>query len=572
MSNKVWPLIRVQAKLGSSQNLFGQASKKKASTSKINKTVSQVFIPIFLFAIIGVPYGYMSYEMTKLAGSPEAQAQTVQNFYIIGLLFCFIAAMTTVPTTHFFSNNAETYMTMPIKENEVSLAMVIGSSIQVYLIVFMMMSGIVVGNLVANFSIQALIGWILTLLFMPIVPIILVSIVFILLIRFIPALHSKYRLQRFTTVFTMVATIGLVLFLNTSTSNTIADNVSVGMNMPQPLLGSLSWYLPLLGAGEMVALSFVKGLFYQLITLAICLVVLALVTRSGYFAIIQSVQGSAGKKLSKEEKWEAQSSVSKQASSAKTLLKREIKAVWSTPAYMVNGPLANLIVPVVMIFSSGLGVFREAGGLDGIMEMIKAAHEFLPIVVGGISNQILYGSIIGFGIGFALGPMNSLSATAFSRDAKHLDSLMSFPLRAKEIVFAKLFPGIAFAFLGSILIMIPLLVVGWTIPVLSISLFITNILGMILINELGLLLDFKSPKLNWDDELKAIKGNANAAILIFLSFAIVGACIAAFFVLPFTFEQTGMLVLGFLFLLLIVVTVYLFARVDKLWHKLSYKL
>lgn len=571
MKSNLMPLVRTQVKLGLSQDMFGTAKKKKANTSKLGSKFTKVLFMVFLVAVIGVPYGYMAYEMMQAATTPEAQAQLVQNLYLIGLAFCFIGSMTTVPTTHFFSNNSESYMAMPVKENEVSIAMVIGSSIQVYVMALMMMSGMVVGYLIANFSVQALFGWIIALLFMPIVPIVLVSIIFILLIRFIPALHSKYRLQRFTTVFTMVATLALVLFLNNSASGMMESSMP-GFNTPIPAGASFSWYLPMAGAGELVALSFVKGLLFQVISLVVAFALLALITRSGYFAIIQTVQGSGGKKLSMEQKLEAQGSVSKTSSVFKALFRRELKTIWSTPAYMMNGPLANLIVPIIMVFSLIFGFINQAGGIDGLFEMVKTLQDFLPVLVGGVAKQIMYGALIGFGTGFSFGAMNSLSATAFSRDAKHLDTLLSLPIRARDIIIAKLAPGIVFSFIGSLLMLIPLIIVSYKLPILFASIVITHLLGTFLINELGLLLDFKSPKLNWDDELRAIKGNSNAAIVIFLSFALVGFSVAAFFVLPFTFVETAWLVISVIMLVLVLLTLYLFAKAEKLWHGLSVKL
>ena len=178
------------------------------------------------------------------------------------------------------------------------------------------------------------------------------------------------------------------------------------------------------------------------------------------------------------------------------LLLREIHSMNREPAYLLNGPLSIILLPL----------------LYGIMYLTGSFH--LPPQTEAFM-QGSAGVLITGVCGAFLGSATGVAATALSRDAKNLSVIKSLPLSIKRYMQAKLAHAMLFAGIGAIIgvggigaifCLKPFAVGSALVIALSLALFC---------NVLALMLDTANPKLHWDTPAAAVKNNLNTIIMLF---------------------------------------------------------
>lgn len=106
------------------------------------------------------------------------------------------------------------------------------------------------------------------------------------------------------------------------------------------------------------------------------------------------------------------------------------------------------------------------------------------------------------------------SSSAVSRDGKALMFIKSLPISSKDYVLAKLLHGIELSMFGSAISCI-LGEVILKLPVFNLIMaFIISNLILLPIIIVSIIIEFKWPKLNWDDPVKAMKQNLNVVMVV----------------------------------------------------------
>ncbi len=201
-----------------------------------------------------------------------------------------------------------------------------------------------------------------------------------------------------------------------------------------------------------------------------------------------------------------------------SLLEREIKLVNREPTYFFNGPFTVIIMPLVL----GITWFAQKDELGAAFSG--------PGFAGFASGP--GGMLAAAGLAAFSGALASVTATAFSRDAKALTYLKAMPLDARSYATAKWLHGYSISVLAD--------VVSVVFAAFALKLDAAAVLGALFIslafnaftNLLGLLLDASNPRLHWDTTTAAMKQNPNMGIMVFGIMIIVGA----FAVLSFTLK------------------------------------
>lgn len=201
-----------------------------------------------------------------------------------------------------------------------------------------------------------------------------------------------------------------------------------------------------------------------------------------------------------------------------SLVLRELRLMNREPMYFLNGPFIIVMLPVIL----GLSFIAQGH------ELQQALQNLRPLLDGQV------GYLIPAGLGIFLASSTSIACTAFSRDAKAIYFLKSLSLELRDIIAAKLVHALLFAVLG-----IVFGVVGGGL-LLGIGLFdiavalVLAMLGAVMLNILGLVIDTFWPRLSWENPIAAMKRNPNSVIMILGAMGLVGGLGVLSTVLPFS--------------------------------------
>jgi len=236
--------------------------------------------------------------------------------------------------------------------------------------------------------------------------------------------------------------------------------------------------------------------------------------------------------------------------------KKEIRLLIRTPIYFINCVLTNILVPVVLIIPFWLQSRNETGPMP--WEDLLSTQDGLVILMAAIT-----------GVAVFLTATNAISATSLSREGKEFFISKYIPLSFQKQIQAKLISAYIFGGLGTLLLLIA---VNVMLP-LNISvngtILAVSLVAIIPIIEAGLLIDILRPKLDWDNEQKAVKQNLNVILEMFCSILLGGGIIY----IVIRFFQDMAAAAAFMFgcfgLLALVLYYWLMTRGIELYRKLE---
>lgn len=190
---------------------------------------------------------------------------------------------------------------------------------------------------------------------------------------------------------------------------------------------------------------------------------------------------------------------------------KEIRVLIRTPIYFINCVLTNLLVPVLLIIPFWLQSRTKSVPMPW--------EDWLSTPKGLI---ILMAAVIGIAI--FLTATNAISATSLSREGKEFFISKYIPLSFRKQIQAKLISAYIFGGVGNIFVLIAANVLFPLNIAINTTILALSLVAIIPIIESGLLIDIFHPKLDWDNEQKAVKQNLNV-IWSMLAAILIGACI-----------------------------------------------
>ncbi len=236
--------------------------------------------------------------------------------------------------------------------------------------------------------------------------------------------------------------------------------------------------------------------------------------------------------------------------------KKEIRLLIRTPIYFINCVLVNLLAPVLLILPFWLQAHNQGNAAP--WEELLANPKALMIIMIAI-----------VGVSIFLTATNGISSTSLSREGKEFFISKYIPLPYKKQIQAKLISGYVFSALGTLLLMIAANValdlnIKTNLMVLGVSL-----IAIIPALEIGLLIDILRPKLDWDNEQKAVKQNLNVILSMLASILAGGGIIYAVIRFFQDMAWAAVFMLGVFGLLALVLYYWLVTRGVERYRKLE---
>jgi ABC-2 type transport system permease protein len=298
---------------------------------------------------------------------------------------------------------------------------------------------------------------------------------------------------------------------------------------------------------------FINMIFYLGLS-AIVMAVFLYLSQILYFKGVMGISetGSKRRAMSKSELVRT----TEKKSAMFTYFLKEIRIILRTPSFFINCILANFIWPVIIMISN----FTNSNNGMSLPELGNTIRQ------NGDNGLIL---AVGFAVSLFLSSSNSVTSTAISREGQNLYFNKYIPMRYDKQILMKVMSGVAIGTFGYIITLIVISILIKLNIYTIILLILVGLFGVTFSSFTGIIFDLINPKLNWDNEQKAVKQNLNVIFNMIASIIFAAVFVILIYITGLTVIETLIAVIlifgmfdAILFYLVSTVGVKLFKRIE----------
>lgn len=510
--NKFFTLTKVLFK-STGESLIQKDKKKLPKTIGLLVLLAIGFIPMIISFVAMAAASYNGLAMMDQEG-------LIISFGIVtACLIVFIFGIFYVMATFYFSSDIESLLPLPLKPSTILSAKFTVVLIYEYLteLLFMLPMCVTYGVL-SHSGVVFYLYLIVVFLTLPIVPLVIASFISMIIMRFTPFAKNKDAFKTIAGILGLAMALGFNFVfqrLGSSMGNEkqILELMAKGNNS---LIQTTSSLFPTakLAITALVFNTTLNGLLNMLLYLVITIALLAVLLILGeaiYFKGVIGISEAASKRKKLSSKELDESTV--QSSALKSYTIKELKLLFRTPAYFMNCVLITFLLPIFLL----IPLFSE----KKLALQLDMARTFLnqPILPGVLIA-------IAFGVIMFVFVANPTACTAISREGKNLFTCKYVPISYGKQIAAKLLSAIMLNLIGAGLLIIAAMVIFIPPVYLLLQLIVIAILVVLCSAFLGILIDLTYPKLDWDNEQRAVKQNMNVIITMLLGVVLAGLTIA----------------------------------------------
>lgn len=416
----------------------------------------------------------------------------------------------------YFSKDLEYLLPLPINPSKILMAKWNVLVISNYIIeIFIVLPALILYGIMLDQGVLYYLYAALVFVLLPVIPVILISFLMSILMRFTKFIKNKDFVQYLTVAITLLIVIG-VQFIGTgeqiteaevyemlTKTNGVVEYMSKAFSTITVSLKALINSENLSGLINIVILFVVTVIFY---------ILLAKFSSKMY---IKSATSSLSNGIKRKENLKI--SGYKQNSKVGSYIKKEFLNLIRNPIFCMQ----CIIPPILFPFIFAIPIYLE------ISKDEVATSEFMQVANSFLASPAMLGIVLAI-LGFIF-MFNFISATAVSRDSENAILMKTFPISLKKQTIYKMLPAVI---MNVFPILFVLVVLKLLVGVSYIYLGIIAILGMLvnfLVNYIGIIIDLKNPKLNWSSEYTVVKQNMNIFYLMVVVLIEVGILVLSAF-------------------------------------------
>ncbi len=480
-------------------NLYNVFGINKAFHSKDKNTKTKSILMLIGISILGLLLLFVSFTYNFGIAMTLNQVGVINAqlgiMLAVSSIITLIFSISMVNGTLFGFKDYDILMSYPIKHSTIITSrLVILYCSNVFFCLFIMIPAMIVYGIFASPPVLLYIFSILSLLVIPLVPIIISTI----LGTIITVISSKFKHSNLITImFYFVFFIG-VIFVSQIGGRLSSGEIDMAQ-LGETVMSSINKIYPLSSL-------YIDGVCNQNIASLLLFFLIPTVLFTLYVAVISvnfSKINSAitSKRSNKNFKMSEQT----QASQTKALLMKESKRYFSCSIYVINtslGVVMSVIATVAAIIFS-----------NKINDFIANIPADFPIPI----DKIMY--LVPYAIGFLV-VMSCTSNCSISLEGKNLWILKSSPIPTMNILLAK----IAFNFLIILPIIVCVAILGFILKLNVLQFVLLVIISVIysfLVSFLGLIVNLFLPMLTWESEVVVVKQSAANIVSIFAGFGLI---------------------------------------------------
>lgn len=439
--------------------------------------------------------------------------------FSFGIIYCL--------SSMYFSNDLNMMIPLPISGSQLVLSKFIIMLVYEYFVAFLL-----AGPVIISFGIHSsqgalfyILGLIVFLL-LPVMPLAIASIISMLLMRFSTFAKNKDRFKFISSIFGLIFAIGVNFFASRFLEEDPSKLINLIQEGSNSIVSNTKLFLPTakyatetlinISSTEWIS-HFAIFLLLNLISVVIFVFIASKIYLKG--ALNMGTTSSSRKTLSSIEI----SKSSRKNSKYYSYFKKEIKSIFRTPIYFMNCVIINFIWPIFLLFP----MFSSNNELS-MGEITK--------FVNSQSNSYIVLLII-FGAVAATSSFNPTAPTSISREGKTMFINKFLPINYKMQLLIKALSGLFMNFIST-LVMGAVLIYAVKIPLTLLILgSFLGLLAALFVNLSGVIVDVLRPKLNWDNEQRAVKQNLNVVIALLPPLVVIGAVVVMSFKMSFNYHE-----------------------------------
>lgn len=491
-----------------------QSSRKKKQQG-IGMKILFVILGVYLVAVLGGLFGMMFFALCTGLATAGLSWLYFSVAGIVAVVLSFVGSVMAAQSQLFEAKDNEMLLAMPIPP-----AVILGSRmVALYLITFafqllvLLPAGIVYA-LLQPVSAAGVVIFVLSTLLLP-----FLSLFFSCLFGWIIAwISSKMRHKNIIILVLSIAFFILYFWGYTQIQTYIDFLVQQGEAVAAAIRRAV---FPAYHLGIAIA----QQNSISLLLFALCaLGPFALVY---YLLSVSFVRIATTRKGTSKRKYKAKAL---KASSVRTaLVKKELRHLWSSPMYILNGAMGS----IMMILLAGALIFIQGD----IRDMVREINQQMPNDITVFISPLLC-AVICFCVS-----INIMSAPSISLEGKNLWIAQSFPITGGDVLISKALahmvvgipPLLAAGIVGNILFpsSLPIMLL-----VIALPLAITVLTAL-----LGVFINLHFPKFDWISETAAIKQSTSTMMAMFAGMGIVMVPILLY-VLALSFVPMALYLLG----------------------------
>lgn len=482
----------------------GESLGKSKGKLKL-KGIALILLLIACFMPMAIGIGAFVGKVYNILSPINQKGALLSLGFAMASMIIFFFGIFYVMGTFYFSMDVEYLLPLPFKASQIISAKLVVVLVYEYLTGIIILAPIIIAYGISdNAGVLYYIFGILIFLTLPLIPLIISSILVMIIMRFTSIAKNKDRFKTIGGIIAIFLGLGVnVIMQRTAASLTSPEQIQkIFMEGNNSLINLTSQMFP---SAKLAALSLVgndsaKGIMNLGLFIAITVIALAIfiiISEGLYFKGVIGISETTTrrKELSKGDI----SKATTQNSLFKAYTIKELKLLSRTPAYFMNCVLMNFLWPIFIL----LPMVINQGNANSLGMVGKFINDpkMMPVILAGAVGGIVFVS-----------SSNAIASTAISREGRILFVNKYMPISYKTQIMSKVFTGVIMGAIGMIMLVITLIALSRP-PILLIILIITiGLLANLFTNLVGIFIDLNNPKLDWDNEQKAVKQNMNTLI------------------------------------------------------------
>ncbi len=515
-------------------------------------------IILFSLAMLSILPSYILI-IKSLNGMYDIYSQIGQKsmFLLSGFLgsqiMIFVFGLLYVMSKYYFSNDLTHLVPLPIKPSHI-----IGAKFGTLMLSEYLTSLPIILPFIIIYGVKGGEGpiyWLYSILlvaFLPVIPLVLASIVIMIFMKYTNIGARKDLIRIISAVLFIVVMVYVQLKIQTIAQkalmegdnfliNLITDSnllvKKLGIGFPPSMWGALSLSNNSNVIGIINLTSFIG------VAIISFLIMIFLSEKLFFDGLIGNIEVSASK--GKNRKKLSLSDSVRQTKPYLALAKKEVTMLFKTPIYLMNAVGGVIILPLIFAMSN------ISGGDQSMDQLIKLL---------GINQGII--ALVGIGFIVALGMLNSIGSTTFSREGKCFWIQRTLPIKVEDQIIGRVLSSLAVQVLGVIALLVSLTFIVKLEITTMMLITLLGLLGSIPMTQLGMIIDILRPLLDWDNPQKAMKQNLN--VLIGMGIGTIYAGALVLLVMKILDKVDINLIYGILTLVFVISSIVLFSVLKKL--------
>lgn len=492
---------------------------EKARSYKIMGIIAMCCIMIPCCLIVGYIVYIMTAALMEAQGDVEGLNLVIQLMSVFGVIFSIMVIFNLL----YFSTDLDHLLPLPVKPAELVAAKFTHAYFAESVMEFMVLFCGFIGYFVAiGLNPVSLLTSLIGVFLLPVLPLVYCGIFALIVMAFFSRMKLLRSVDFMVGLFTLVFA-GLFLWsfaqMDSINITNYIDTLKNGDNIFINIMNSVFFTVPVfLKALRDGSLGYM--LLFILINAA-CIIILLLLGNSLYLKGVHLVSSTGGRTIKKHR------GTGRDCYAVKTPFRSYFdKEVWTltrTPAYRKYCVVVNVIWPILVA-----ALFRLPMTADAIQsfKVLFGRRYFLADVI------VLMAVIV---IAFFATAMNSIAATSFTREGKHISFVKHIPVDYRMQIRVKVWVSMVFSGVTVVISTIVLCVLMDCSILDSVYYVALGIISTGICTYTGILLDSVHPKLDWEDEYGALRGNLNAFFNMAIAIVIaIVLCIAGYVFFKFT--------------------------------------